>query len=292
MKEKIKNIKTLLKIDLIGFTKLDNYYELENRYNKQKQLGNNCSFQVGSIYDKTHLKDKYNEYNSFIVVGICYNNSLRVEDEVHFSSFCWGNDYHEVLYNKLEIIGKELEKEGYKYKCFVDNNILDERYIAFKAGLGFYGKNNLLINEKIGSNFFIGVLMTDCVFEYDKEVRSTCLNCDKCINSCPTKTLSNNNFNSNMCLSYITQKKNITEDEKKFINKCIYGCDICSNVCPYNINKKSNNFTLDEKSIIKNYKIIDEDKWNKYYKNSACYWRGKEVVNRNIKLAKEVLEKK
>lgn len=291
MKEQIIKLSKKLNIDIIGFTKLENYEELKEVYQQQEKNNFKCSFQVGSIFDKTHLKEIYNEYNSYIVIGIGYNNSIDLNNKVHLSSFCFGKDYHLILREKLNHIGNLLENNNYKYKIFVDNNILDERYVAFKAGLGFYGNNNLLINEKLGSNFFIGIIMTDCIFEYDKSVNKKCLGCNKCINACPNNAITKYGINAKKCLSYITQKKNLTKKEEKLLNNCIYGCDICSNVCEYNQNKKSNNFKLDSKSIIKNFEEISEEKWNKMYKDTACYWRGREVINRNIKKLQEKLEK-
>lgn len=291
MKEKIISLSKSLDIDIIGFTKLENYNELEKFYLRQKEKDYKCSFQVGSIYDKCHLKEKYSEYNSVIVIGVAYNNSIGLEDKVHLSSFCFGKDYHLVLSDKLNNIGALLEKEGYSFKIFVDNNELDERYIAYKAGLGFYGKNHLLINEKIGSNFFIGVIFTDCIFDYDKEENKSCLNCGLCVDSCPTKVLGEDLINCNKCLSYITQKKNLSEEDKKILNNCVYGCDVCSNVCPYNRDKTSVKFVLDDKSILQNYDEINEEDWHKIYKETACYWRGREILNRNIKELQEKLEK-
>lgn len=289
MKEKILSIKDNENIDIIGFTKIDNYIELESIYNKHRELDYKCSFEVGSAYDKTHLNEILDDYNSFIVIGVSYNNSIGLDNKLHLSSFCFGEDYHIVLREKLEKIGQLLKESGYKYKIFVDNNILDERYIAFKAGLGFYGKNGLLINEKSGSLFFIGILATDCVFEYDSELNKKCVGCNKCIDNCPGEAITKDGINAKKCLSYITQKKKLSNEEEKLINNCVYGCDICTNICPYN-NKNSNNFVLDKYSIID--KEISKEEWNKYYSNKACHWRGLDVVNRNIMLAKENLEKR
>ena len=110
MKNKIIELSKKLNIDIIGFTRVENYLELESVYKLQKSNNCKCSFQVGNIFDKVHLKDKYSSYNSFIVIGVSYNNSKGLEDKVHFSSFCFGKDYHLVLREKLEDIEKSFAK--------------------------------------------------------------------------------------------------------------------------------------------------------------------------------------
>ncbi len=147
----------------------------------------------------------------------------------------------------------------------------------------------------LGTNFFIGLLFTDALFVYDKEVKKTCLSCNKCINACPTNALGKEVLDVGKCLSYLTQKKNLTEEEKEEFNNCIYGCDICSNVCPHNKNvEKTTNFlpTGIEFIKVKDYKHLSNKEWNEKYKDSSCSWRGRNVFERNINIYKEKLEKK
>ena len=293
MKEEI--VKLFDKGEIVKFTKVENYPELEKKYEIQKQLGIKTPFRDEDDV-KFKLKDYFPEYNSIIVLGMQYQLSKNISsEEVFLSSSSWGTDYHTVLRKKLGVISDYLRKHGYKSKIFVDNNELDERYIAYKAGLGFYGKNHLLINDLLGTNFFIGLLFTDALFVYDKEVKKTCLSCNKCINACPTNALGKEVLDVGKCLSYLTQKKNLTEEEKEEFNNCIYGCDICSNVCPHNKNvEKTTNFlpTGIEFIKVKDYKHLSNKEWNEKYKDSSCSWRGRNVFERNINIYKEKLEKK
>lgn len=298
IQEKIIEISKSLNIDLIGFTKIKYYKELEKLLIKQDNLNYKTSFQKGYIDEKTFKINNFSEMKSAIVFGIAYNkNNIKLKnDEVMLSSYCWGNDYHNVLREKLEKIKNFIVLNNKKALIFVDNNILDERFIAREAGLGFYGINNQLINEKFGSYFFIGIILTDLIFKYNKKNNNKCLECGKCIDACPTKAINKDGIlDGNKCLSYLTQKKNITKDEKKYFNRTIFGCDICSQVCPHNMNiRNANNFKFSGIELIKisDFNKLSKDEFNKIYKNSSCMWRGKNILERNIKIIEEKIAKK
>lgn len=275
---------------LIGFCEINYFKDLEDILLKQEQIDFKTPFQVGKIEDKVFKESKY---RSAIVVGLPYDK-LEINlnnDEMYFSSCACGNDYHDVLKNKLIPAKEFLLSLGYSAYISVDNSFLEERYLAYKAGLGFYGKNNLLINEKYGSFFFIGVILSDAIFDYDKPVNMSCLNCNECVRACPTKAINESGIlNGKKCLSYLTQKKELTEDEKKYINKCVYGCDICQNICPHNVKLlKSNNFKSlgNEKFNSKEFLDLSEQEYNNKYKCNSSYWRGKKIIDRNIKIALE-----
>lgn len=290
LNKKIIKLSKSIGFELIGFCKLEYFKELENILIKQENLKYKTSFQIGKIEDKVF---KNTNYKSAIVVGLTYNkiNVNLKRGEVYLSSCAWGDDYHIVIKEKLKFIENFLKDLGYSSYISVDNSIYDERYLAYKAGLGFYGKNGLLINKKYGSFFFIGVVLTDAIMDYNEEDKSNCLNCNLCANACPTKAINNNKIiNGNKCLSYLTQKKNIEDKEKKYINSCVYGCDICSNVCPYNKNiTKSNNFTSKGIELFEEEKFLnmDEREYQSLYKTNSSYWRGKKIIDRNIKINRE-----
>lgn len=300
IQEEIINLSKTIGIDLIGFTKIKYYKELEYILKKQEELKYKTSFQVGSIEDKTFKNYKFNVMKSAIVFGIAYNKGDKIynnvkADEVYLSSYCWGEDYHSVLKEKLNVIKEYINSKNAKALVFVDNNVLDERFLAREAGLGFYGLNNLLINEELGSYFFIGVILTNLEFKYNKRNNNKCLMCRKCVEACPTGAINESGIlNGNKCLSYLTQKKVLNKDEEKYFNKCIFGCDICALVCPHNSNiKETNNFKFSGIELIKinEFKQISESEFNTIYKRNACSWRGKKVLDRNIKIIEEKIDK-
>ncbi len=283
LNDEISKLSNKLGINLIGFCKLEYFKDLENILKEKEELGFKTSFEVGNMDDKTF---KNSEYNSAIVIGIPYNKlnvSGRKEDEVYFSSVAIGVDYHITLKSKLSFISDYLNDLGYKSFIGVDNNIYNERYLAYKAGLGFLGKNGMLISEKYGSFFYIGIVLTDALFEYNNPLNKKCYECNKCVLSCPTGALSeeSNMVNGNICLSYLTQKKNLTTDEEKFINECVYGCDICQNVCPHNESVSEVNAKFIN---INDFLNMSEDEYKSKYKDNSSFWRGKKTIDRNIRL--------
>ena len=296
LNEKIIELLNKEDITEIGFVKLEYFKELEQILIKQDKLGYKTEFQKGNIDEKVFKNQ--NKYKSAIVVLLPYQkNDLCIEkNKIYVSSSSWGVDYHIVLKSKLKTVVEFLETKNYISCVSVDNSIYDEKYLAYKAGLGFYGINNLLINDKYGSYFFVGLILTDAEFKYNKELTKTCLKCMKCVKACPGQAINENGIlDGKKCVSYITQKKELTVDEKSKINQCVYGCDICSIVCPHNKNiEKNNNFLLDENVIIdlNKFKSMSNKEFKRKYGEYAFSWRGKKVFERNINIYKEKLEKK
>ena len=229
MKEEIINISKNIGIDIIGFCDTKNLIVPYDKYKSQDELSYKSTFQVGNIADKDLSNEKYNIYNTAIVIGVSYKKvDMSDKSKVYLSSCSIGEDYHIVLKNKLEVIKEYLENKGYIGKIFVDNNPLDERLLAYNAGLGFFGINNLLINEKLGSYFYIGVLLTNASISSNKIIDSKCINCGLCKKVCPLGAINDNNIlDSTKCISYLNQKKNITEEECNTHNwEVLYGVDM------------------------------------------------------------------
>lgn len=290
MKEEIINISKNIGIDIIGFCDTKNLIVPYDKYKLQDELSYKSTFQVGNIADKDLSNEKYNIYNTAIVIGVSYKKvDMSDKSKVYLSSCSIGEDYHIVLKNKLEVIKEYLEAKGYIGKIFVDNNPLDERLLAYNAGLGFFGINNLLINEKLGSYFYIGVLLTNASISSNKIIDSKCINCGLCKKVCPLGAINDNNIlDSTKCISYLNQKKNITEEESEYFDNCIYGCDKCISICPYNKNiKVLNNEGINPYEFLN----MDNNEYDKKYSNKSCYWRGKKVLDRNINIYLNHLKK-
>ena len=294
-KEHLINLSKENGIEIIGFTSLERTQEEITREKELKELGYLTPFY------KEYDEEEDKEYKTAVVIGVSYYNEKIEEldslpkETAYFSPSSWGEDYHIVLKRKLEPLKEYLENNGKKALVCVDNNSLNERYLGYKAGLGFFGINGHLINDELGSYFFIGILLTDEEFEYDKPLINSCISCMGCVNECPAGAIDiDGKVNGNKCLSYITQKKELTEEESKLINKCIYGCDICSRVCPHNSGlKHSNNFEpLGIEFIdINKYESLSNKEFQEKYGKLSGAWRGKKVIERNIALYKEKLEK-
>jgi len=158
--------------------------------------------------------------------------------EQNVAKYATGGDYHLYVKDKLKKTCEYIGQNN-KYKLFVDTGTLCDKHLAYIAGLGYFGQNNLLYADDIGSRFYIGSILTDLELEPDAPLEKTCLKCGRCIENCVGNAIGQNfGFDVNKCASYLNQKKEeLTETEKQIVKKCGYrlGCDVCADVCPLNL---------------------------------------------------------
>jgi epoxyqueuosine reductase len=153
-----------------------------------------------------------------------------------------GDDYHDVMIDRLNelhrVIQAKLARE-IAGKAYVDTGPILERDLARKAGLGWFGKNTSLINPGIGSFFFIGSLVLDLELEPDEPFEyDRCGSCRRCIDACPTAAIIDDRIlDATKCIAYLTIEKRgeIPEEMHAGIGELLYGCDICQDVCPWNV---------------------------------------------------------
>ncbi len=157
--------------------------------------------------------------------------------------YAWGRDYHEVIKERLFELRESLENElGTKIKAraFTDAVPLLERSAAQHAGLGFFGRNSCVINNDIGSYFFIADLIVDLDLEPDEHGTGTCGKCTRCMAACPTGAIKAPGVvDARLCISYLTieNKGGIPRELRPLVGEWAFGCDICQEVCPYNKTK-------------------------------------------------------
>ena len=228
---------------------------------------------------------------SIIALGVSYNKIFKgnIDNKIRgkISIGAMGIDYHIIIKEKLEYIKSKLNKDG---DIFVDTGPLVDREVAKRCGLGQIGKSGNIINKKLGSIFFIGYIVTDIELKPTKNIynEDLCKDCNKCIVACPSGSILEDGFNYKMCISYLTQKKQLeTEKEKSLINRQIYGCDICQKVCPYNKDVYVEEI-FDVDIFYPNIEDIlnmTNKQFENTYKKSACGWRGKKILQRNAIIA-------
>ncbi len=216
---------------------------------------------------------------------------FKDEKDGNISMYARGRDYHLVAKNILE---KILSPYTDNFEIFADIGPLDNIYVAQKSGLGIIGKNGLLINERLGSYFFIGYALTDLSIAPDSPLTFSCLSCNLCIKECPGGALSENSFSIEKCASHISQKKGELKEEEISIlkkSKLIFGCDICQKVCPMNKDKGSclSEFKKDRISTLKKEDLIhlSNREFIEKYGDRAFSWRGKNVLLRNLDLLED-----
>lgn len=177
---------------------------------------------------------------SVICVALNYYPDRKQPDShPQFAYYAYGKDYHEVMKSKLQSLYNYVRDliPGVQGRFFCDTAPVLERYWAAKAGLGFIGKNSLLIIPKKGSYFFLGELIVDVELDYDRPLDLSCGRCTRCLDACPTKAIvAPKVVNADDCISYqtIENKGDIKPDVVKNMSNRYYGCDICQKVCPWN----------------------------------------------------------
>ena len=157
------------------------------------------------------------------------------------SRYAWGDDYHDLMQQKLDTLFdavKELHKGPLQGKAFVDSGPVLEREFAGTAGIGWIGKNTHLISPKRGSWFFLGELFLNIALSYDRPIRDRCGKCDLCLKACPTGAFVGPYvLDARRCISYLTieLKGAIPRHLRPLIGNHVFGCDICQEICPYNV---------------------------------------------------------
>ena len=183
---------------------------------------------------------------SIISVGMNYYSGYSrpvesSESRGWISRYAWGDDYHNVMKGKLEALLESIGqfRDGnIQGKAFVDSGPVLERDFAGIAGLGWIGKNTHLISPKKGSWFFLGELFVDLPLAYDRPIRDRCGRCDLCLKACPTGAFVGPYvLDARRCISYLTieLKDWMPRSLRPLVGNHIFGCDICQEVCPYNV---------------------------------------------------------
>jgi epoxyqueuosine reductase len=232
-----------------------------------------------------------------VVLKNYYPNEYRFgQHDLKISRYALGKDYHNVIKIKLKQLLNQLKLQmgPMNGRCFVDSAPILERAWAVEAGLGWIGKNSLLLNRNLGSFFFIGEIIVDIELEYNIPTKSYCGNCTACIDNCPTKAITSPSVvDSNKCISYhtIENKGEIPENVCNNMNGRIFGCDICQEACPWN-NKAQPHHEADfnplqEITVFKEkgWEILTETEFNAVFKNSAVKRTGYTGLMRNISVA-------
>ena len=176
-------------------------------------------------------------------------------------------------------------------RVFVDSAPVHERAWANLSGLGWIGKNSLLINKKMGCYFFLAEIICDLKLEYDNEVADHCGKCTKCIDACPTDAIKEAKvIDANKCISYLTieNKESIPSEFDQKLNDFIFGCDICQDVCPWNRFSKPHNekqfYPQEELKELrkKDWKELTKETFDIIFKGSAIKRSKFDGLKRNI----------
>jgi epoxyqueuosine reductase len=306
LKQKIIEESQRLGIDKIGFASAEPFYELEDSLNEQRERGFNSGFEHQVVEERIYPEKTFENPQTIISIALAYPTKIsepvpKDEKRGMFARASWGIDYHDILRDRLNKLIAFIqtqannieEKEHWRFAPQVDTGELVDVAVAQRAGLGFIGRNGLLITEEFGSFVYLGEIVTNIQFEVDEPVPFGCGDCTRCVTACPTQALlGNGSMNAKRCLSYQTQTKGMMPEEyRKKMRNVVYGCDICQLVCPYNKGKDFHFHEEMEPEVdsvypkLKPMLTMSNKEFKANFGHLAGAWRGKKPLQRNALIA-------
>ena len=283
----------------VGITKVE--FSSENKLNLDQWISK--GFHASMQWIENRKEERANIFNYFpdavslISVGMNYfsgNTQDDLKSKFKFSNYAWGEDYHSLIKDRLQILLKWIKNTSEEIEgvACVDTSPIMEKSWAQKAGLGWQGKHTNLISRDFGSWLFLGEIILNIPLDYDKPfIEDLCGSCTACIDACPTNAITSYQLDSNKCISYRTiEHRGEFDENENNLDGWIYGCDICQEVCPWN--EKFSKISP-EKSFFPKTEILDwsEKKWmdlddatfKKLFKGSAVKRTKFSGLQRNIK---------
>ena len=255
----IENIGFELGFDAVGITLADEIKSSKNHFLEWRDKGfaADMDYLLRENPINANPKSLLPEAKSIITLMVNYYTEPPNDpgpDYGRVAAYAVGKDYHKVLRKKIKLFQEKIKKysgEDFISRGFSDSVPLLEKSFTRNSGLGFFGKNTLIINKPFGSYFFIGELISNLEIEPSEEKSGTCGKCTRCIDVCPTGALNEAYhgkplLDSRLCISYLTieNKKDVPVDLRGKIGNWIFGCDLCQEICPYN--KKIKETTWEE----------------------------------------------
>jgi len=294
--------------DISGITRVEKHPEDVDHISGWVNNGRNGSmhFIEENTGKRGDLSTLVEGAKSIIVAGLrYYSNEAAAGNEDYFvARYARVRDYHTVVKEKLGRVLDVLKKEapGAEGRIFCDSAPVTEKTWAIRAGLGWRGRNSLVINENIGSFFFLGEIVTSVELVYESaETADHCGSCTICIDSCPTGAIcSDRTIDARRCIAYLTieHKGDIPPDFEGKMENIIFGCDRCQEVCPWN--KRSVPYS--DKELKPDYNVtqltksdwqtMTEESFNKIFRSSPVRRTGLEKMRRNICLVTNISPEK
>ena len=302
IKEKIINKANHLGFQKIGFTNAAFYEQDQERL--YSWINSNYHGTMDWIRkrkeERGNILKYYPEVKTVISFGFNYfsgRGSQDISKEFKFSNYAWGDDYHLIIKKYLFEIVEFMKTvlDDFNYRVCIDTSPLMEKQWAMKAGIGWIGKHTNLITKDYGSWLFLSEILIDKKIEPDQIYsEDLCGTCTECIDQCPTDAIVKPYvLDSNKCISYLTieYRGDIPNDKKDSLDNWLYGCDICQEVCPWNIKfeKKSEDLhfypreEIKKRDKIKNWEITEEE-FSQIFKKSAVKRTKHKGLKRNISL--------
>ncbi|MEX1310656.1 MAG: tRNA epoxyqueuosine(34) reductase QueG [Candidatus Sulfomarinibacteraceae bacterium] len=246
---------------------------------------------------------------SVVMVGMSYRSSLPAsdsrppDDRVWISRYAWGRDYHRIVKKRLVRLGRWLEETHPRstWRAVVDTAPLLEREWAARAGLGWIGKNTMLLDRKLGSEIFLGALLTDLELRPDEPTTDHCGRCTACLDACPTGAFPRPYvLDARRCVGYLTveHRAEIPAELVAAMADMVAGCDRCNEVCPWTKKAPADlhpEFAPAEhrhRPRLADLEALDEDGWKAWRQGSPLGRIPFAQLRRNLAVARENLDRR
>lgn len=282
----------------IGFARASSLDQSAYNLAKWLELGYHGEMKYMENYSDLRKDPRNLVPNAKTVIVLSYNYATKKSqsdaEAPKIAKYAFGRDYHKVLKKKLKKLFLFIQdlSNGCQGRFFIDSAPILERDWAELAGLGWKGKNTLLIHPHAGSYFFLAEIILDAEFPYDSPMRDYCGTCRKCIDACPTEAINEKGYvlDARRCISYLTieLKKDIPEEFKSKMDDWVFGCDICQEVCPWNrFSTPHDESDFEPKPILlsmdrQSWFDMKEDEFNEIFENSAVKRTGYQGLKRNL----------
>ncbi len=233
-----------------------------------------------------------------IVLAMNYFQGDPGESPVHspgtFARYAWGNDYHDLIESKLKDLTTYIEDVGGRHRYYVDTGPVLERDFASEAGLGWNGKSTVQIHPRLGTWFFLAVILTTLPLPADEPMNDHCGKCTRCLEACPTQAITaERRLDARRCISYLTieHRGAIPLEFRRAMGDRIFGCDDCLTVCPWNrFAQASSESTFQAREFVtewhlRDFLTLDDEGFRKLFKNSPIKRTKRRGFLRNVCVA-------
>jgi len=268
------------------------------------------AYMAETEHQRSHPSHLLECCRSVVMVAMSYRSSAPASDHivandgrVWVSRYAWGRDYHRILKKKLVRLGRRLEEHhpGCAWRAVVDTAPLLEREWAARAGLGWIGKSTMLLNRRLGSELFLGALLTDLELEADGPVTDHCGRCTACLDACPTDAFSQPYIlDARRCIGYLTveHREEIPTEMAPAMGNMVAGCDRCNEVCPWTKKAPADlhpEFAPAEHRFrprLADLEALDENGWKLWRQGSALGRIPFKQLKRSLAVARANLERR
>ncbi|MBI2646688.1 MAG: tRNA epoxyqueuosine(34) reductase QueG [Deltaproteobacteria bacterium] len=302
--EKVKDLAFAEGFHLVGVSSVEPQSEHLEFYKTwlQKGLGGQMEYLQRHFEKKKNPRSLYPDAKTILCCALSYKTSFENPSCVSMekgtiSNYAWGDDYHEVMNEKLKALLSQIQAliPGAQGEVVVDTAPLLERSFAQQAGIGWIGKNTCVIHPHFGSYIFLGEILLNIDLKKDLLELDHCGSCTRCLEACPTQALTPYELDATRCIAYLTNEKRgeFSKEEKSMIGQHIFGCDICQQVCPWNekslvpdlscFKPRPHTFVPSLQAL----KVLTQEEFKQIFKNSSVQRAKYKGLMRNVEVAVE-----